>query len=147
REVPAARVRLKSGWRNISLQCPPEIAGLRILAVDDDADTCDMMRTVLQQCGGIVRTATSAASGLEIFRMWQPQVIISDIGMLDVDGYEFIRRVREYERPGGNKVPAIALTAFARIEDRVKSLASGYQMHVAKPIEPGELLTIVASVS
>jgi CheY-like chemotaxis protein len=67
--------------------------------------------------------------------------------MPEVDGYELIRRVREYERNRGVKVPAIALTAFARIEDRVKSLAAGYQMHIAKPVEPAELLTIVASLS
>jgi PAS domain S-box-containing protein len=147
REIPPDRVHPRAGWSDISLECPPEIAGLKILAVDDDSDTCDMIRTVLEQCGGIVQIATSAEAAMETFRTWGPEVVICDIGMPDVDGYEFIRRVREHERPLGRKVPSVALTAFARIEDRVKSLAAGYQMHIAKPVEPGELLTIVASLS
>ena len=118
-----------------------------IITVDDDADTCDMIRAALEQCGVKVETATSADAGFEAFRSFNPDVLISDVGMPDVDGYEFIRRIREFERPLRTKVPAVALTAFARIEDRVKSLAAGYQMHVAKPVEPGELLTIVASLS
>jgi CheY-like chemotaxis protein len=73
--------------------------------------------------------------------------LICDIGMPEVDGYELIRRIRESERPGNKRVPAVALTAFARIEDRVRALAAGFQMHVAKPVEPAELLTIVASLS
>jgi PAS domain S-box-containing protein len=148
REVPPEqRVHPQAGWSEISLECPPEVAGLKILAVDDDADTCDMIRTVLEQCGVKVETATSADAGFDAFRLFQPDVLISDVGMPDVDGYEFIRRIREFEKPLRTKVPAVALTAFARIEDRVKSLAAGYQMHVAKPVEPGELLTIVASLS
>jgi CheY-like chemotaxis protein len=147
RELSASRVHPSAGWSEVSLECPPEIVGLRILAIDDDVDTCDMIRAVLEQCGGIVLTALNADTGFESFRQWKPEVLISDIGLPDVDGYEFIRRIREYERPLGQKVPAVALTAFARIEDRVKSLAAGYQMHVAKPVEPAELLTIVASLS
>jgi PAS domain S-box-containing protein len=147
REVSTERVHPQAGWSEISLDCPPEVAGLKILAVDDDLDTCDMIRAALEQCGVHVETATSADAGFEAFRSFQPDVLISDVGMPDVDGYEFIRRIREFEKPLRTKVPALALTAFARIEDRVKSLAAGYQMHVAKPVEPGELLTIVASLS
>jgi CheY-like chemotaxis protein len=73
--------------------------------------------------------------------------VISDIGLPEVDGYELVRRIRDEERANGARTPAVALTAFARIEDRVKALAAGYQMHVAKPVEPGELLTIVASLA
>jgi signal transduction histidine kinase/CheY-like chemotaxis protein len=147
RDVPTERAHPHAGWSKISLGCPPEVAGLKILAVDDDADTCDMIRAALEQCGVKVETATSADAGFEAFRSFHPDVLISDVGMPDVDGYEFIRRIREFERPLRTQVPAVALTAFARIEDRVKSLAAGYQMHVAKPVEPGELLTIVASLS
>ncbi|HEY2384511.1 MAG TPA: ATP-binding protein [Terriglobia bacterium] len=147
REFPAERAHPKAGWSEISLECPPEVAGLKVLAVDDDADTCDMIRTALEQCGAVVETAGSADAGFEAYKSFQPEVLISDVGMPEVDGYEFIRRVRDYERQTKRKVPAVALTAFARIEDRVKSLAAGYQMHVAKPVEPGELLTIVASLS
>jgi CheY-like chemotaxis protein/nitrogen-specific signal transduction histidine kinase len=145
-DVPAERIHPR-GWAEISLECPPEVAGLKILVVDDDADTCDMIRTVLEQCGSDVQTATTAEAGLELFKTRKPDVVISDIGLPEVDGYEFIRRIREDERGRRTKVPAVALTAFARIEDRVKALASGYQMHVAKPVEPGELLTIVASLA
>jgi CheY-like chemotaxis protein len=106
-----------------------------------------MIRAVLEQCGGVVKTAIDADTALDIFRSWKPAVLISDIGLPEVDGYELVRRLREAERPIGLRTPAVALTAFARIEDRVKALAAGYQMHVAKPVEPGELLTIVASLA
>ena len=134
-------------WTEISVQCPPEISGLKVLVVDDDSDTCDMIRTVLEQCGGVVNTAADAEAALDAFRTWKPAVLISDIGLPEVDGYELVRRIREEERANGTRTPAVALTAFARIEDRVKALAAGYQMHVAKPVEPGELLTIVASLA
>jgi PAS domain S-box-containing protein len=136
-----------SEWTEISVDCPPEISGLKVLVVDDDSDTCDMIRAVLEQCGGVVMTAIDAESALDAFRSWKPAVLISDIGLPEVDGYELVRRVREDERTSGFRTPAVALTAFARIEDRVKALAAGYQMHVAKPVEPGELLTIVASLA
>ncbi len=134
-------------WTEISVDCPPEISGLKVLVVDDDSDTCDMIRAVLEQCGGIVLTAPDADGALDAFRTWKPAVLLSDIGLPDVDGYELVRRIREDERSSGSKTPAVALTAFARIEDRVKALAAGYQMHIAKPVEPGELLTIVASLA
>ena len=134
-------------WTEISVECPPEISGLKVLVVDDDADTCEMIRFVLEQCGGVVTTVADAESAMEAFHATRPAIMISDIGLPEVDGYELLRRIREDERQTGRKTPAVALTAFARIEDRVKALAAGYQMHVAKPVEPGELLTIVASLS
>ena len=134
-------------WTEISVQCPPEISGLKVLVVDDDSDTCDMIRAVLEGCGGIVKTAADADSALDAFRMWKPVVLISDIGLPEVDGYELVRRIREEERPNGTRTPAVALTAFARIEDRVKALAAGYQMHVAKPVELAELVAVAASLT
>ena len=92
-------------------------------------------------------TVADAESAIEAFQATRPTIMISDIGLPEVDGYELLRRIRDEERQTGRKTPAVALTAFARIEDRVKALAAGYQMHVAKPVEPGELLTIVASLS
>jgi len=145
-DVPLERVHPRE-WTEISVECPPEISGLKVLVVDDDSDTCDMIRAVLEQCGGQVHTATDADAALDAFSTWKPAVLISDIGLPEVDGYELLRRIREQEKHSGGKVPAVALTAFARIEDRVKALAAGYQMHVAKPVEPGELLTIVASLA
>jgi PAS domain S-box-containing protein len=145
-ELTLERVHPKA-WTEISVECPPEISGLRILVVDDDSDTCDMIRAVLEQCGGVVHTSMDADAALDAFRDWKPAVLISDIGLPGVDGYELLRRIRDYEKDAGTKIPAVALTAFARIEDRVKALAAGYQMHVAKPVEPGELLAIVASLA
>jgi PAS domain S-box-containing protein len=144
--VPVERVHPRA-WTEISVDCPPEISGLKVLVVDDDSDTCEMIRTVLEQCGGVVMTAMDADTALDAFRSWKPVVLISDIGLPEVDGYELVRRIREEEKASGLRTPAVALTAFARIEDRVKALAAGYQMHVAKPVEPGELLTIVASLA
>ncbi len=151
--MPVKRALSKDGVHpraqtNSVMDCPPEVAGLSVLVVDDDPDTCDMIREILASCGAVVRTATSAEDALDFFQTARPDLLISDIGMPNVDGYSLIKRVRERERQTrDNRVPAVALTAFARIEDRVKALASGYQMHVAKPVEPTELLTIVASLS
>jgi PAS domain S-box-containing protein len=151
--MPLTKERLTStrvhpkAWTDVPIDCPPQISGLRVLVVDDDPDTCEMIRAVLEQCGGIVQTALNAESAMALFRTWQPGVLLSDIGLPGVDGYELVRRIREEERTRGIRTPAVALTAFARVEDRVKALAAGYQMHVPKPVEPGELLTIVASVA
>ena len=134
-------------WNEISIECPPEIDGLRILAVDDQPDTVEMLEAIFAQCGAEVRSATSMAEALGVLDIWIPNVIVADIGMPDGDGYDFIRHIRSLPAEKGGKTPAVALTAFARVEDRVKVLSAGYQMHVPKPIEPGELLTIVASLA
>ena len=147
REVgPEERAHPQS-WNEISIECPPEIDGLRILAVDDQPDTVEMLEAVFAQCGAEVRSATSMAEALGVLDIWIPNVIVADIGMPDGDGYDFIRHIRSLPAEKGGKTPAVALTAFARVEDRVKVLSAGYQMHVPKPIEPGELLTIVASLA
>jgi PAS domain S-box-containing protein len=120
-----------------------DLVGLKILIVDDEPDTCEMLQFVFDGCGSIVETAQSAESALDLFDRWQPDMLISDIGMPDVDGYELIRIIRNDRK---SPIPAVALTAMARIEDRLKALAAGYQMHVSKPVEPAELLTIVTSL-
>jgi PAS domain S-box-containing protein len=120
-----------------------DLVGLKLLIVDDEPDTCDLLRTMFNQCGSIVEIAQSADAALDVFDRWQPDILISDIGLPDVDGYELIRIIRE-ER--GSRVPAVALTAMARIDDRLKALTAGYQMHVSKPVEPVELITIVSSL-
>ena len=119
------------------------LVGLKILIVDDDADTRDMLRTIFNQCGSIVETAPSAEAALRLCDSWQPDILVSDIGMPEVDGYEFIRILREERR---SRIPAVALTAMARIEDRMKALIAGYQMHVSKPVNPAELTTIVGNL-
>ena len=122
----------------------PELVGVKILVVDDEKDTCDMLRFIFNSVGAVVETASSAEAALAAFDRWKPDIIVSDIGLPQVDGYELIRILRTQRR---SSVPAVALTAMARIEDRIKALNSGYQMHVAKPIEPKELISIVAGMA
>jgi signal transduction histidine kinase/CheY-like chemotaxis protein len=128
-----------------------ELDGLRVLAVDNDSDARDLIKTILTQYGAIVETAGSACQALALFERpeeWQPELLISDIEMPEADGYQLIRKLREMEsRRGGKRAPAIALTAYARTEDRLRSLSAGFHMHVTKPVEPVELLTIVASLT
>jgi CheY-like chemotaxis protein len=129
---------------------PPELGGLRVLAVDDDTDARDLIKTILTQCGAIVETASSIGQALAVFERpeeWQPELLISDIEMPEADGYQLIRKLREIESQRERRIPAIALTARARVEDRLRSLSAGFQMHVTKPVEPAELLTIVASLT
>jgi PAS domain S-box-containing protein len=130
------------------VECPPSLEGLHILVLDDEADTCEVVAAVLTKCGARVTTATSAAEALEAIAAADFDLIISDIGMPGVDGYEFIRRVRARERESGARhTPAIALTAYAREEDRRRAFRAGFQMHLAKPVEPDELTAVVASFS
>jgi PAS domain S-box-containing protein len=131
----------------VRLISPPELAGLRILVVDDEVDTCEMVSTAFEQCDASVRIARSGAEALELMDRWLPDVMIADIGMPLMDGYELIRQVRVRDLETGSRIPAIALSAMARIEDRVKALSAGFQMHVAKPVELNELRTVVASLA
>ena len=127
-----------------------ELGGLRVLAVDNDSDARDLIKTILTQYGAVVETASSTGQALALFERpeeWQPELLISDIEMPEADGYQLIRKLREMESRRGRRVPAIALTAYARTEDRLRSLSAGFHMHVTKPVEPVELLTIVASLT
>jgi PAS domain S-box-containing protein len=127
-----------------------ELDGLRVLAVDNDSDARDLIKTILTQYGAVVETASSTGQALALFERpeeWQPELLISDIEMPEADGYQLIRKLREMESRRGRRVPAIALTAYARTEDRLRSLSAGFHMHVTKPVEPVELLTIVASLT
>jgi PAS domain S-box-containing protein len=130
-----------------SLECPPVLEGLKILVVDDEIDTCEMLKAMFEHCGAQVEIANSAAKAIESIDRHVPDILVSDIGMPGDTGYELIRQIREREPKQGGKIPAVALTAFARVEDRMKVLSAGFQMHVPKPVEPAELITIVASLS
>jgi signal transduction histidine kinase len=136
-----------TGWGDISFRCPPEIAGLKVLVVDDEPDTCEMLRALLEGCQAEVRICTSTDEALEEIDQWMPDVLISDIGLPGDNGYELIRQVREREKSLGRRIPAIALTAFARVEDRIQAISAGFHMHVPKPVEPTELVAIVASLA
>jgi CheY-like chemotaxis protein len=117
--------------------------GIHILVVDDDPDTVQMLKRLLEERAATVSTASSALEALAALEK-RPDILVSDIGLPDVDGYELIRRVRALETDL-RLIPAIALTAFIRAEDRTKALRSGYQSHLAKPIEPSELIAAIAS--
>jgi PAS domain S-box-containing protein len=122
-----------------------DLTGVRVLAVDDEADSLGLLRVVLESAGATVTTASSAAEALGLMST-PPDVLIADIGMPDVDGFELIKRVRALPKPAAD-VPAAALTAFARSEDRTKALQSGFEMHLAKPVDPGELVASVATLA
>ena len=121
----------------------PSLDGLRVLIVDDEADTRDLIATVLVRCGAEARTCETAAEALEQIHEWPPDVLISDIGLPEEDGYSLIKKVREAD----GQVPAIALTAYASPEDRTRVLDAGFQMHIAKPVEPENLVAIVADLA
>jgi len=122
-----------------------DLTGVHVLVVDDEADARELIKRVLTQCGAEVRVAGSAPQALEMLKSNRPDVMISDIGMPHMDGYDFMRRVRQLPPLEGRRLPAIALTAFARSVDRTRAIMAGYQMHMAKPIEPQELVATVAS--
>jgi signal transduction histidine kinase/ActR/RegA family two-component response regulator len=126
--------------------CPDRLDGVRVLVVDDEPDTREMLRVMLGQCGAEVTEASSAREALELFERASPDVVVSDIGMPGEDGYELMRKVRALPAGGGERVPAVALTAYARTEDRLQALRAGYQMHVPKPVEMAELTAVIVSL-
>jgi CheY-like chemotaxis protein len=121
--------------------------GIRVLVIDDEPDARDLVMSVLVDAGAEVITASSAVAGLALVRSEHPDVIVSDIGMPDRDGYDFIRDVRGLSPSEGGRTPSVALTAFARSEDRTRAMLAGYHVHVSKPIEPQELVATVRSLT
>ncbi len=125
---------------------PSPLEKLRILVVDDETDARELIRRILEQAGATVHTAASASEALQLLESFGPDLLLSDIGMPVSDGYELIRRVRELGK-SSKELVAIALTAFARNEDRRRALLAGFQTHVAKPVDPDELVAVVASLT
>lgn len=125
----------------------PTLLGTRVLVVDDDTDARELLRSILAQRGASVRTAGSASEALAQLDSRVPDVLVSDIGMPGQDGYGLIREVRLRPREKGGHIPALALTAFARSDDRRRAISAGFHMHLAKPVEPAELVTVVASLA
>jgi len=117
-----------------------------VLVVDDELDTRELFRVGIGHCGAEVVTASSAQEALKAMEEERPNLLISDIGMPGEDGYELIKKVRALPAGRGGKIPAIALTAYARTEDRLRALRAGYQMHVSKPVELAELVAVMASL-
>ncbi len=127
--------------------CSTSLRGTKVLVVDDERDAQRLVKRVLEECEAEVITAGSAAEGLALIESARPDVLVSDIGMPGMDGYEFLQQVRALGADRGGKIPAIALTAFARSEDRTRALLAGFLVHVSKPVEPQELIATVASVA
>jgi CheY-like chemotaxis protein len=117
------------------------------LIVDDNRDTLNMLSAHLTDYKASVETATSAAEALEILQYYQPQVLVSDVAMPVEDGFSLISKIRQSEEGGKEPLPAIALTALARVEDRARALSAGFNMFVPKPFEPAELVAAIAHLT
>jgi signal transduction histidine kinase/ActR/RegA family two-component response regulator len=123
------------------------LEGLRVMIVDDEAESRELLIAILMQRGAEVKACASAAEALEVIEQWRPLVLVSDIGMPEEDGYELIRKLRALPPARGGNIPAVALTGLARSEDRMRALAAGFQIHVPKPVEAVELITVIASLA
>jgi PAS domain S-box-containing protein len=126
---------------------PQSLAGLRVLVVDDEPDTLDFIITVLEGRGAEVTMASTAAEAFRMMREVKPDVLVSDIGMPNEDGYALIREVRRLEDAEGGRTPAVALTAYAREADRREAIRAGFQTHMTKPVDPSELAEVIASLA
>jgi PAS domain S-box-containing protein len=125
----------------------PLLNGLRVLVVDDEPDTRQMLKLMIEQFGAEVKVSASSAEALATLEQWKPNVLVSDIEMPGEDGYSLIQKIRALEPARGGLIAAVALTAYARTEDRMRSLAAGYQMHIAKPAEPVELAIVIGNLA
>jgi len=140
----------EAGGGTATVESPEELAGVRVLVVDDHEDARELLETALTQYGADVVTAGSAAEAYDLITTApsreRPDVMVTDIGMPGEDGYSLIRRVREWERERDFYTPAVALSAYGRIEDRVRALKAGFQMHLAKPVSPADLATVIENL-
>ncbi|HEV8187246.1 MAG TPA: ATP-binding protein, partial [Pyrinomonadaceae bacterium] len=133
------------GDKNAELY-PDLLKGLRVLSVDDQQDTRELITIALTRYGAEVKASDSASTALQLIKEWKPHVVVSDIGMPGMDGYDFMRQVRELETEG-ERIPAIAVTGYAGAVDESKALDAGYEVHLSKPIELNKLVTVIAKVS
>jgi CheY-like chemotaxis protein len=124
-----------------------ELAGLRLLLVEDQEDAREMLQVLLENHGAQVRAVASAAEAFQCLREWRPDILVSDIGLPGENGYELLQRIRALPAEEGGRTPAIALTAYARAEDRARALRAGFDMHVPKPVEAAELLAVLAAAA
>ncbi|MEH1779211.1 MAG: ATP-binding protein, partial [Nostoc sp.] len=124
-----------------------ELTGIRVLTVDDDPDARELLTVLLTEYGATVLTVTSAVEVLANLESFQPDVLVSDIGMAGVDGYSLIQQIRTLTPEKGGEIPAIALTAYARVDDYERAITSGYQRHVTKPLDPEELVQAVVALT
>jgi signal transduction histidine kinase/ActR/RegA family two-component response regulator len=144
--APCACDQTDAAQKGTGLNRTDGLAGVRVLVVDDEQDTRRLISTVIAQTGAEVTSCASAGEALETLKTWRPHVLMSDIGMPGEDGYALIRQVRALPPERGGRTPAAALTAYARDEDKGRALAAGYQLHIAKPFDPKELLAAVSDL-
>ena len=124
-----------------------DLTGIKIVVVDDEADAIALVKRIMEDCGATVEACTSGAECLACVPTFRPDVLITDIGMLDMDGYTLIKTLRAMRAEDGGRTPAVALTAFARSDDRRQAMLAGFDVHVAKPVEPGELVAVVSRLA
>jgi CheY-like chemotaxis protein/anti-sigma regulatory factor (Ser/Thr protein kinase) len=144
REAERVHPRTRSDTQHVALQ---DLSGIHVLAVDDDPDALLLLKEVLEAAGAEVTTARSADEAMGLIQHTPAHVLISDLGMPGTDGFGLIGRIRDLPDPARRSIPAAALTAYARSEDRTRVLQSGFQMHLAKPISPAELAAAVRSLA
>ena len=152
--LPVAPLRADAGSHTVAdvpgtpklrtFECPPELRGLRVLVVDDEPETRDLLAYVISECDAEVTAAASAREALDAMRLQRFDVVVSDLGMPAEDGNSLIRKIRLLPETAARHVPALALSAYARSEDRAAAFRSGFDMHLAKPIDPAELLLVIA---
>jgi CheY-like chemotaxis protein len=142
-----ARPASRESSQPVELDEQLSLYGVRVLMVDDEIDARHLLQRLLEDHGAQVSAAASADEAFNLLLTGRFEVLVSDIGMPGEDGYAFMRRVRSLGPDNGGGIAAIALTAYARAEDRVRAIRAGFQMHIAKPVEPVELLTMVASLA
>lgn len=124
-----------------------DLKGIKVMVVDDQADAIHLVKRILEDCGATVTACTSGVECLNCVPRLRPDVVITDIGMPEMDGYELIGELRALSPEQGGRTPAVALTAFARSEDRRRAMLAGFDVHVAKPVEPGELVAVVSRLA
>jgi CheY-like chemotaxis protein len=144
-ELPLATGADDAATPSVAIDASAELDGVNVLVVEDDADTRDLLATVLAEHGAIPTTTANARDGMTAMRRAVPDVLVCDIAMHGEDGYTFIAQVRSTQ--DGAQVPAVALTAYARVEDRDRALRAGFDVHLSKPVEPKELVAAVARLA
>lgn len=143
RPVAAPPGELRSGKSGLPLR----LDGVRVVMVEDDLDTCELLEIVLRAIGAEVRSAYSVRDGLAAIKAFHPHVVLSDIGMPGEDGHALLRQVRALERGAGTRLPAVALTAFTSAADRARTIASGFDAHLAKPVSLELLVATLAKLA
>jgi len=127
--------------------CSSLLAGLRVLVVDDEADARELLTTILTQYGAEVTAVATASEAIEAIKKSQLDVLVSDIGMPGEDGYTLIRKIRAIDPNQGGKIPAVALTAYAGVQDQSQTLSAGFQIHLPKPVNPSQLATVLSNLA